>query len=229
MEYSSGATKCLQRFYTLVTSSPVLIIADDELTDDTKGSSVAAGNSLPHPLPDGPVHTSVWRGILLVEPDIALLTAESLLLTRSNYCVTPAYSQGEIFALRETKAIALAILSDFLGPRILAVVAHTVRKQWPLARILILGRPESVLEDHLYDEQIDHSSNPKQFLDNVESLYKDSWNQRSHMLDWDVKHSSIRAAQFRICKSDATKTRPLEVSAERALRDKPSGIKYRPR
>jgi hypothetical protein len=212
----------------MVTSRPAVIIADDDLIHVTEQSSLAGVDSPIHPLRDGPVYTSVWRGILLVEPDIALLTEEVLLLNRSNYCVTPAYSQGEIFALRGTKAIALAILSDSLGPRILAAVAQTVRKQWPLARILILGRPASMLEDHLYDEEMSHSSDPKQLIEDVERLYKDSWNQRSHMLDWNVKHSSIRATQSPICESDPTKTRPLEVSAERALRDKPSGIKYRP-
>jgi len=192
-------------------------------------SSISATRSLSHDLPDGPGDSSPRRRILLVEPDITLLTVETFLLTRSDYCVTPAFSEGEIFALRDTKGIALAILSDSLGHRLLAAAAHTVRKQWPRARILILGRPESVLEDHLYDEQIDHSSNPKQLLEDVESLYKDSWNQSSHTLDWDVKRSGIRATQPPIRESDPTKARHLEVSSERTLRDTPSGIRYRAR
>ena len=157
------------------------------------------------------------------------MTAEALLLNCSNYTVTPAFSQGEIFALRETKAIALVILSDCLGPRLLAAVAHTVRKQWPLARILILGRTESALEDHIYDEQIDHSSDPKQLLRDVESFYKDSWNKRSHTLDWDVKRSGTLVARFLIQESDPTKCPPRMDTVERTLRGTPSGIKYRPR
>ena len=153
------------------------------MTNAAAQSSTAATCSLSRDFPDGPSDSAPWRGILLVEPDITLLTAEMLLLTRSDYCVTPAFSQGEIFALRDTKAIALAILSDSLGHRLLAAIAHTVRKQWPRARILICGRAQPPLEDHLYDEQIDHSSNPKQLLEDVESLYKDSWNQSSHTLD----------------------------------------------
>jgi hypothetical protein len=111
------------------------------------------------------------------------------LLTNSHYSVTPAFSQREIFALRETKAIALAVLSDCLGPRLLVAVARSVRKQWPLARILIIGRPEFVLEDYLYDEQINHSSNPRQLLEDVESLYRDAWNQCSNTLDWDGRRA----------------------------------------
>ena len=180
-------------------------------------------------LPGVPVSSSAWRGILLVEPDITLLTAEVLSLTRLNYCVRPAFSQGEIFALRETKAIALAILSDHLGPRILAAVAQTVRKQWPLARILIHGRPESVLEDHLYDEEIIRSLDPKKLIEDLERLYKGSWNQRSHTLDWDVKRSAPGVGRSLVRESDPTKFSTLNTIDAALSRDTPSGIRYRPR
>src|SRR5271170_4637548 len=143
------------------------------MTDVAVQNFISATRPSSHDLPDSLVDASLWRGILLVEPNVALLTAEALLLTRTNYCVTSACSQREIFALRDTKAIALAILSDCLGPRRLTAVAETVRRQWPQARILILGRAESVLEDYLYDEQIDHSLDPKQLPDDLERLYKD--------------------------------------------------------
>ena len=180
-------------------------------------------------LSGGLVHSSAWRGILLVEPDITLLTAEVLSLTRSHYCVTPAFSQAEIFALRETKAIALAILSDHLGPRILAAVAQTVRKQWPLARILIHGCPASVLEDHLYDEEMSRSSDPKKLIEDVETLYTGSWNQRSHTLDWDVKRSGPSAGRSFVRESDPTKFSTLNTIDAALSRDTPSGIRYRPR
>ena len=149
--------------------------------------------------------------------------------SRSNYCVTPAFSQAEIFALRETKAIALAILSDHLGPRILASVAQTVRKQWPLARILIHGRPASVLEDHLYDEEMSRSSDPKKLIEDVETLYTGSWNQRSHTLDWDVKRSGPGAGRSLVRESDPTKFSTLNTIDAALSRDTPSGIRYRPR
>jgi hypothetical protein len=96
------------------------------------------------------------------------------------------FASDDIFALRHTKAIALAIVSDCLGPRSLTAMTETVRRQWPLARILILGRAESVLEDHLYDEQIEHSIDPNQLLKDLERLYKGSWNPRSNILDWNA-------------------------------------------
>lgn len=199
------------------------------MTNVAVQSSIFPISPSSHDLPDSLVDTSIRRGILLVEPDINLLTAEISLLTRSNYSVTPVLSSGEIFALRDTTAIALAILSDCFDPRALAAIAQTVRKQWPLARILVIGRPEFVLEDHLYDEQIDHSSNPTQLLEGIESLYKDSWNQHTHTLDWDVQRLGIRAVRSPIRESDPTKTQPFGVEVDTNLRGTPSDMKYRAR
>jgi hypothetical protein len=176
-----------------------------------------------------PASASAWRGILLVEPDITLLNAEASLLTRSNYLVTPAFGQREVSALRRTKAIALGILSDHLGPKILGSVAQAVRKQWPLARILIVGRAESVLEDHLYDEQTEHSADPIQILHDIETLYKGSWNQYSNTLYWNGKGSGTCMDRSQICESDPTKAVPAGMTSERALRGTPSGIEHRPR
>ena len=158
-------------------SESAMIFLDDD--------AVSATSLSPEDL-SATAFTSLRRGILLIEPNRALLAAEALLLTHSDYSVTPAFSHDGIFALRHTKAIALAIVSDCLGPRSLTAMTETVRRQWPLARILILGRAESVLEDHLYDEQIEHSIDPNQLLKDLERLYKGSWNPRSNILDWNA-------------------------------------------
>lgn len=55
------------------------------------------------------------RKILLIEPNISLLSAETLLLNAANYSVIPAFSHDEVFVLRSIGAVALAILSDSLG------------------------------------------------------------------------------------------------------------------
>lgn len=202
-----------------------MITSRSQLSEQTFVPGVTSST---HPLLNEPVPTSLWRGILLVEPEITLLTAQALLLTRSDYSVTPAFSQLEIFILREKKAIALAILSDGLGPRLLAVAAHSVRKQWPLARILVIGRPQSVLEDHLYDEQVDHSSDPKQLLEDVERLYSDSWNQRSYTLNWDVRRAGTSAARSLITESDPRKDLAPARTVARTFRGTPSGVRNRP-
>jgi hypothetical protein len=197
----------------------------ESMTNAVEQSAVVATIRSPLLPLDRSVHASLWRGILLVEPDITLLTAEVQLLARSNYSVTPAFSQNEIFALRQTKAIALAVLSAGLGSRPLAAVAHTVRKQWPRARILILGRAESILEDHLYDEQTEHSSDPMQLLQDIETLYKDSWNHRSNTLDWDVKRVATLPARCPIRESDPTKSARLKGFSSRSLPDASSDTK----
>jgi len=132
-----------------------------------------------------------WRRILAVEPDMAVLNAKSLLLTQANYCVTRATGDRDLFSLRGAKAVALAILSDRLGQRLLGTVAETVRRQWPRTRILILGQVPSVLEDYLYDEQIYRSSDPQQVLADLENLYRGMWNQRSNTLDWIAGRSAV--------------------------------------
>jgi hypothetical protein len=128
-----------------------------------------------------------WRKVLAVEPDLAVLHAKSLLLTEANYCVTKASSDRELFLLRDTKPVALAILSDRLGQRLLAAVAETVRRQWPRTRILILGQAPQALEDYLYDEQIDRTSGSQQVLADLETLYRGMWNPRSSTLDWNAR------------------------------------------
>lgn len=147
------------------------------------------------------------RTILLVEPDISTLSTEALLLTNSDYCVTTAFSPLEIFLLRDTASIALAILSASLGRYTLRSVAEAVRKQWPLARILVLGQAGSVLEDHLYDEEIDPYPEPKQLLDDLDRLYNGSWNRHSNTLDWDSGRSGLQIS--RSVTQEAIRVKPL--------------------
>jgi hypothetical protein len=166
-----------------------------------------------------------WRRILAVEPDLSVLHEKSLLLMKANYCVTPASSERELFLLRDTKALPLAILSDHLGRRLLRTVAETVRRQWPRTRILILGPSVMGLEDYLYDEQIYRSSDPKQVLADLEMLYEGMWNQRSNNLDWSAIRSARCFNRPPILESDPTKTirpAPTEVPS---LRGRPSDMR----
>ncbi len=166
-----------------------------------------------------------WRRILAVEPDIAVLNAGALLLTKANFCVTLASSDNELFILRHTRAIALAILSDRLGQRLLGMVAATVRRQWPRTRILILGKAPPVFEDHLYDEQMDRSSDPKQVVADLEKLYDGMWNQRSNSLDWDATRSARCFARPLLAESDPTKDLLSASIQAKSLRDTPSDLR----
>jgi hypothetical protein len=163
-----------------------------------------------------------WRRILAVEPDIAVLNARSLLLTRANYCVTRATSDCDVFNLRGTKPGSLAILSDRLGQRLLGAVAQTVRRQWPRMRILILGQVPRMFQDHLYDEQIDRSPDPKHVLADIESLYKGMWNSRSKTLDWDAGRSTRCLPRPPVLESAPAETVEPAPDEETDLRDLPS-------
>jgi hypothetical protein len=170
------------------------------------------------PLPEA----APWHGVLAVEPDVARLQAKSLLLTKANYCVTRVSSDRELFHLRNTKAVPLAILSDRLGERLLGTVAQTVRRQWPRTRILILGQAPRMLEDYLYDEQIQRSSDPQQVLAELESLYRGMWNRRSNVLDWKVTRAARSFARPQIAESDPAKTMQPAATEIAGQRDTPS-------
>jgi len=166
-----------------------------------------------------------WRGILAVEPDSAVLSEKALLLTKANYCVTPATGLGDLFSLRNTKAFALAILSDRLGQRSLGTVAETIRRQWPRIRILILGQVPRVLDDYLYDEQICRSHDDQQVLSDLEWLYEGMWNERSKSIDWNASRSALYFTRKPIPESDPTKAVPQAPTEDRILRDLPSGLR----
>ena len=130
-----------------------------------------------------------------------------------------------LFALQGTKAVALAILSDRLGQRLLGTVAQTIRRQWPRARILILGQAGGILEDYLYDEQITRSADPKQVLAELESLYWGMWNQRSNTLDWSAARSARCLVRPRISESDPTKIIQPPSVEDQNFRDRPSDMR----
>ena len=168
---------------------------------------------------------SLRREILFVALDTAATSADALLLTNSNYFVSSAFCDGEIFALRHKKAVTLAILSASLGCRGLRASAEAVRRQWPLARILILGRSTLWLEDHLYDEQIDPYPEPKQLLDTLERLSNKPWDQSTDIVDFDAWRLSVSLFPSPIQESDPTKVVPFERTETKNLRGKPSDVR----
>jgi hypothetical protein len=185
----------------------------------------SANDPQSQPAADGFSKVAPWRGILAVEPDIAALHAGTLLLTQANYSVTPASGDDELFLLRETKAIGLAILSDRLGKRLLEAVAATVRRQWPRTRILILGEVPAMLDDHLYDERIERSPDPDKVLSDLELLYRGMWNERSNTLDWNAVGCVSRPM---VLESDPTKA-VAAASEDGAMRGTPADLRKRER
>jgi hypothetical protein len=120
--------------------------------------------------------------VLLVEPDLDVLADRMLLLSRSKYIVAPASSYREIFGLRSEIGFGLAVLNDSLGGLALRAAAEFVRRQWPSARILILGNAQAVLEDYLYDEAVNHRIQSTDLLETLARLSENWWSVRSRLL-----------------------------------------------
>jgi len=207
----------MRRAHILGTASELVIL----MTSLARSSFSSATISVQHHHASAYAEVAPWRGILAVEPDSAVLSAKTLVLTRANYFVTPATGLGDLFSLRNTKEFALAILSDGLGERSLGTVAATVRRQWPRIRILILGQVPRVLDDHLYDEQIRRSSDDQQILADLEWLYEGMWNERSKSIDWNASRSALSSTRQPIPESDPTK-----ASLLRRLQANPSRHAY---
>jgi len=101
--------------------------------------------------------------LLLVEGCADTEFSRNLLLSTSGFCVERVSTRSEIFDLRFLP-MHLAVLSDNLGALILRGAAEDVRRQWPLARVLIIGPAQIVLEDPLYDEAVDRRISPSDLL-----------------------------------------------------------------
>jgi len=64
-----------------------------------------------------------WRGILAVEPDLAVLNAKSVLLTQANYSVTLATNDSDLFSLQYSVIISVGDFSGLL-PKSLESSGH---------------------------------------------------------------------------------------------------------
>jgi hypothetical protein len=117
--------------------------------------------------------------VVLVEPDTNRSTGCAPLLLEEHYCVTLVKDVRELFLLRDREPFLFALLSDRLGSFQLVAAAHSVRRQWPDSRILVLGQAAVILEDHLYDDAIAHSCKREDLFAALTKLSCDPWRQRA--------------------------------------------------
>jgi hypothetical protein len=167
-------------------------------------------NSVNPTIPNNPADKFTHLRVLLVEPDLEELAALSLLLSRSNYTVAPDSSYREIFGLRSKIGFRLAVLNDSLGELALRAAAEFVRRQWPSARILILGNARAALEDYLYDEVVNHRIQSKELLDTLARLCEDSWSLRSRLLGFRPRTSAFTEERATSHQSTPPESNPKE-------------------
>jgi hypothetical protein len=163
--------------------------------------------------------------LLVVSPQSRSLSEGALLRIKSGYRVNEAINQSDVFALRLGK-VHLAVLSTALGPIVLRAVAESIRRQWPSARILIVGGAQSVLDDHLYDDAISHQCALEELLTALLDLSADPWNQRPQTFELDpglARCTEDGMAAFRPipAESDPTKADPHDLAENEIPRDIP--------
>jgi hypothetical protein len=113
----------------------------------------------------------VRLNIVLIEPIAASLPDRRFLLANDQYRVTCVRDTRELSLLRTEESFALALISDALGEIGLIDAARSVRKQWPAARILVLGEAAVVLEDNLYEEALPHSCGQQEICDTLKGMF----------------------------------------------------------
>ena len=118
--------------------------------------------------------------LLLADANVDSLSSRALSLSNSGYRVVIASTRNEVFDLCSI-AIHLAVLSDSLGKSSLRGVAEDLRRQWPRARILILGAAQTALDDPLYDEAVDRRISPEDLLAALVKLSTSRWNCRGEV------------------------------------------------
>jgi hypothetical protein len=157
--------------------------------------------------------------VLLVEPAMTPRSDWEAVLSAGAYCVTAVCDVREVFLLRDEKSVAFAVINDMLGPFGLRATAECVRRQWPLAKILILGRAAPALEDHLYDEAISHRHEETAFLGVLQMLVENRW---SKSMSADYARYGRAAATLK--ESDPTKSLRQEPAQARTRHDVPGGL-----
>jgi hypothetical protein len=98
-------------------------------------------------------HKPVRTPVLVARRAASLLSDDALTSLFHSYRVEIFQNPFDLFASQSTQP-SYVLLCASAGCSLLAAEARSIRKQWPLARIMLLGSAPQELEDHLYDDSI---------------------------------------------------------------------------
>jgi CheY-like chemotaxis protein len=151
--------------------------------------------------------------VLLVEPDLDLIESRASLLLRFGYSVVAAKGVREICEIRSVEQIDIAVLRVSSGSSTLSCAAESVRRQWPSARILILGCAHKCLEDPLYDEALEADCQPEAFMQALAQLAEKLQNQKRPL-------TASNMGEVATANGDVSRRRPkaTEIDTRRAPR-----------
>ena len=153
---------------------------------------------------------STKGNVLLVEPAMVPRSKREVLLSTAKYCVTAVSDIHDVIVLRVERPMAVAVLSDVLGSLRLRVAAESVRRQWPEAKILILGCGSPTLEDQLYDEVVSHWNEATALLGVLQMLAENRWTK-----SMSADHAAWQRISPRPTESDPTKDAGRDSAASR--------------
>jgi hypothetical protein len=118
---------------------------------------------------NGPVLTT----ILVVEADYILRQSRALLLLTLDLPVQKAVGFSDVCELSASTNVGLVAIGLAPKQSDAEKIAAYVRKCWPNAKILLLGRLTDDFYDPLYDEIVDPSLNPSGVIEASRHLIKD--------------------------------------------------------
>lgn len=142
--------------------------------------------------------------LLVANRTASLLQDAALTSLFHSYQVELFQNASDLFVARSAP-VSYALLCASAGCSLLATEAHIIRKQWPLARIMVLGSAPQDLEDHLYDDTFpsEVSAITLQTAFDIRSV--DLWDRSIGWNDRNAKPSRVPK------KSDPTKAEPPDL------------------
>jgi hypothetical protein len=164
--------------------------------------------------------TSERLPVLVARRTASLLQDAALTSLFHSYRVELFESPFELFVARAAP-ISYALLCASAGCSLLAAEAFIVRRQWPSAKILVLGPAPHDLEDYLYDDTVAADCTAATL---ATALSNRSVDLRDRTIGWNTGKSELRRAPE---ESDPTKAEPSDLlrPLSAGLRDLPADEK----
>jgi hypothetical protein len=161
--------------------------------------------------------TSERLPVLAARSAASLLQDGALTFLFHSYRVELFEKPFDLFVARAAP-VAYALLCASAGCSLLAAEAFIIRKQWPSAKILVLGPAPHGLEDYLYDDTVAVDCSAATLATALSNRSMDLWDRT---IGWSTGKSELRRAPG---ESDPTKAAPsvlLQPSSAK-LRDLPA-------
>jgi hypothetical protein len=144
------------------------------------------------------------RSVLVARRTASRIEDAALTSLFRSYRVELFLDPVDLFMAREAP-IKYVLLCASAGCSLLATETNIIRKQWPLAKIVVLGVAPWELEDHLYDETVAPDCSPETLTTAFQTNRLDLW-------DRSTGRNLPRTEPLRTPpESDPTKAQPTDL------------------